>query len=1255
MRCSRRGFLKSAAGLGALCGLKLAAPMTWAAEPSAARCVLQSGSGYAPFIDAFFKLIRPGSDEFLAEKYAADIEQNLARWKAVLLTAGRDLSPLHHQVADTLQATRFNAAQINAVRTDLPLQSNVVTFTAPQPLARADFFAALTAYLAPFKKIEVAEFQVASIEVVAKEPLHVQTEIRYDLAGRLDERRREERTGAWILTWVLDPAGAWSIQSWTAQNEQRSRLTGSGFVDITAAALGANASYPQQMLHGIDHWRTVLDGASGIDVYGNSGLCVGDFDGDGLDDIYICQPAGLPNRLYKNKGDGTFVDVTEQAGVGILDATSCALFADLTNSGRQDLIVVRTGGPLLFANQGGGVFALKPDAFRFAQPPQGSFTGASLADYNRDGLLDVYFCTYSFYQGLSEYDFPNPYYDAQNGPPNFLLKNNGNYEFQDVTTPSGMDVNNNRFSFAACWNDFDRDGWPDLYVVNDFGRKVLYRNNGNGTFTDVSVEAGVEDPGEGMSMTWLDYDNDGRDDMYVVNMWESAGRRVTAQPEFMPGIPEPIRRIYSLDASGNSLLHNEGNSGHFQDVTDSSGTKFGGWNWGSDAFDFDQDGFPDLYVANGFISGRNREDLSSFYWRHIAARSLDAGGRSKPYADAWSAINEFIRSDYTWSGYQRNNLYLNNRNATFTEAAGLLGLDCLEDSRAFALSDLDGDGRLEIVIRNRTAPQVRIFHNQLDLPGASLSFSLRGTTSNRDAIGAVVELETAHGKQRRTVRAGSGFLSQNSKVLHFGLGAQPGVVHATVEWPGGGRQALENIPPDHRIEVVEGVAGFHAVPFHLLRQHPPAAAATAETPAESHATWMIEPILPPGLALQDHAGNQHSLAENTGSLQLLVFAATGCETSAAFLRALDSSRAVFHQAGIKTLAVLPNATTSAPPAPAYSFPLLLGDEKIANIFAIFHRYLFDRRREMAFPTSFLLDKEGKVVRVYAGTASPAAIAHDAATIPATSEERMRKAFPFPGRFYRGELHHNYFTYGVGYLQYEYLDEALAAFQQAILRNQSVPAAYYNLGLIYLNKEMFDQARSHLEKAVQLDPANADAWNNLGVVVGQLGDYAGAKADFQRALDRQPTHLLAIQNMVKLLQFQQRPDEARALLLKAIEADPRQAEFHRGLGMFYVEQKDLASAENEFQKAVALQPGNPEILNGLGVVFMQEGKSAEALDTFDRCRKLAPNFDRPYLNMAVLYLSSGHAAEAHAILAEYLARDPSNQEIRQALQEVDSRQ
>src|SRR4029077_14951601 len=163
-------------------------------------------------------------------------------------------------------------------------------------------------------------------------------------------------------------------------------------------------------------------------------------------------------------------DVTKAAGVGVSDGTACALFADFQNRGLQDLLVVCGSGPLLFLNQGNGKFSVKPDAFKFAQPPQGTFTHAAIADYGRDGRLDVYFCLYTYYLGLDQYHYPSPYFDARNGPPNFLFHNEGNWNFVDRTAASGLNAENDRYSFACAWGDANSDGTPDLYVANDFGR-----------------------------------------------------------------------------------------------------------------------------------------------------------------------------------------------------------------------------------------------------------------------------------------------------------------------------------------------------------------------------------------------------------------------------------------------------------------------------------------------------------------------------------------------------------------------------------------------------------------------------------------------------------------------------------------------------------------------------------------------------------------------------------------------------------------
>src|SRR5262249_28491189 len=176
---------------------------------------------------------------------------------------------------------------------------------------------------------------------------------------------------------------------------------------------------------------------------------------------------------------------------------------------------------------------------------------------------------------------------------------------------SGLDKNNTRYSFCCGWSDYNHDGWPDLYVVNDFGRKNLYRNNGDGTFTDVAEKEAVEDVGAGMSVSWLDYDNDGKEDLYVGNMWTAAGLRVSQQDIFKKESSADVRALFQKHAMGNSLLHR--GKDRFDDATKAAGVGLGRWAWSSDAFDFDHDGFPDLYIANGMVSGPSRSDLNSFF------------------------------------------------------------------------------------------------------------------------------------------------------------------------------------------------------------------------------------------------------------------------------------------------------------------------------------------------------------------------------------------------------------------------------------------------------------------------------------------------------------------------------------------------------------------------------------------------------------------------------------------------------------------
>src|SRR5579864_3354785 len=806
-------------------------------------------------LDDVLRLANPGTDEYVTEGYASELTALLAEWGRQLKVSPPAATVVSKFIASSIQSTGFHAVRESHLRPGDRIEVLRREFGPPWFSGAPQFLEEIKKYFAQLKRVETADFEIYECRQIADSPLTVEARISYDFVGTRDDIVREERSGSWFTQWSRDATDAWRALKWHAVDETVSRARGPIFIDITSHVLGQTDSYQKQLLPGADDWRTVIDGAVGVDVYGNNGVAVGDFDNDGRDDLYICQPSGLPNRLYRNRGDGTFEDVTEKSGVDVLDFTACALFADFENRGLQDLLVVCATGPLLFRNQGDGTFSLKRDAFRFARPPQGAFTHAAAADYDRDGRLDLYFCLYSYYQGLDQYRYPVPYFDARNGPPNYLFHNEGDGVFQDRTEAAGLNIDNDRYSFACSWGDYNGNGWPDLYVVNDFGRNNLYRNRGDGTFAAVSSEAQVDDAGAGMSACWLDFDNNGRQDIYAAGMWVAAGLRVFQDPQFHPDEPENTRALYHRHMQGNSLYRNLGD-GTFQDVATKAGVEMGRWSWSTDSWDFDNDGYPDLYVANGYISGPGNRDVSSFFWRQVVAKSPSDATPSTDYERGWGAINELIRSDSTWNGYERNVFFANNRDRTFSDISGIVGLDFRDDSRTFAIADLDGDGRLEIILKNRNAPQVRILRLAMEGIGNSVVLRLRGQKSNRDAIGAAVTLEAGSLSQKKYVQAGSGFLSQHTKELLFGVGKNQGPLKATVQWPSGTIETFDGLPVNHRVELVEASSNFEAKPFESAPEPwtRPGDTPRSEILPPSVSTWLVEPVRAPDFSLPDLAG-----------------------------------------------------------------------------------------------------------------------------------------------------------------------------------------------------------------------------------------------------------------------------------------------------------------------------------------------------------------------------------------------------------------
>ena len=444
-------------------------------------------------------------------------------------------------------------------------------------------------------------------------------ELLLQLSGVNSEAQPAESHSTWDFDWIRSD-DTWLIKAvkpvrfeWAVLEKKSEPL----FTDQTAAVMGHLPAWQNQLQPGIDHWLERMDTRLGILVGGWTGLAVGDANGDGRDDIYVCQSGGLPNRLFLQQSDGTLADHSAASGVDWLETTRGALFLDLDNDGDQDLVAGTVEGLLIHENRGDAHFRVVGAEVLTDAPPY----SLAAADYDNDGDLDIFTCGYNQRGHVDrnrQLVRPVPYHDANNGARNTLLRNEGAFRFTQVTKRVGLDAHNSRYSFAAAWEDFDLDGDPDLYVANDFGRNNLYRQHrdkaGRIHFTDIAEASGVLDIAAGMSAAWGDPNNDGWPDLYVSNMFSSAGNRIARQQRFHTKADADSRRLFLRHARGNSLFFNGGRSlsslaWGFSDASVESGVTLGRWAWGSLFADVNNDGREDILVANGFVTHPDTGDL----------------------------------------------------------------------------------------------------------------------------------------------------------------------------------------------------------------------------------------------------------------------------------------------------------------------------------------------------------------------------------------------------------------------------------------------------------------------------------------------------------------------------------------------------------------------------------------------------------------------------------------------------------------------
>jgi hypothetical protein len=494
-----------------------------------------------------------------------------------------------------------------------------------------------------------------------------------------------------------------------------------------------------------------------------------DFDRDGWADIYVTNSKeDSSNALYRNLHDGTFKDVAAEVGLAAVNHSGTgvsmgAVWGDYDNDGYEDLFLYKWGRPELFHNDGGKSFTRVTE--KAGLPSWVNANTAIWFDYDRDGRLDLFLGGYyseavDLWHLKDTRMMPESFEYARNGGRKFLFHNLGNGSFEEVSQKLGIDTR--RWALAAVAADLRGTGYPDLFIANDYGISELFFNDGK-QFREVGKQAGVGfSPKSGMNAAVGDVLNNGRYSIYVSNISEE-GVLIQGNNLWVP----------KENTNGDSL--------QFDNLARDMDVEIGGWSFGAQFGDLNNDGNIDLYLVNGYVSA----DRNKNYWYDF---SKITGGNSTIISDAanWPPME-----GRSLSGYQQKRLWLNDGSGKFVNIAQAVGVIDNNDGRSVALADLWNRGVLDVVVANQKGPLL-VYKNTALTDRSWIDFELEGSASNRSAIGAEVKLFWNGKQQVQSVSGGSGFCAQSQRRLHFGLGKNPRIEKAEIRWPSGKTQTIDS-------------------------------------------------------------------------------------------------------------------------------------------------------------------------------------------------------------------------------------------------------------------------------------------------------------------------------------------------------------------------------------------------------------------------------------------------------------------------------
>jgi len=629
--------------------------------------------------------------------------------------------------------------------------------------------------------------------------------------------------------------------------------------------------------------------------------------------------------------------------------------------------------------------------------------------------------------------------------------------------------------------------------------------------------------------------------------------------------------------------------------------------------------------------------------------SPENAARSGSYENGWIAINRLIREGGTWSGHERKVLYWNSGNGKFSDVSGVSGLDFPEDGRAFATFDFDQDGDLDLVLKNRNSPQLRLLRNNSSGTNHSIAFHLRGHQSNRDAVGARLVLETSQRTYSQTVRSGSGFLSQPSRIVYFGLGAETATRRLTVFWPGRATQRFEALPVDHLIQLEEDRNDFKSTRFHRDQTPIPADAKThADGGAQVRSGfWLTEAVPSPQFELEGLDGSAHRLEHYRGRRLLLNFWATWCRPCQTELADLQARQSAIEAQGVLPLLIAVDEPSERETVRRYvadkglNLPVLFGSEELISQYSLLLRQFLDYATDLVIPTSFLVDGSGSIVKVYLGSTSADEIIKDLKRWPKARSDLLQLALPFSGRSFVSDFHRNWTVLADSFALAGFSAQAMTYLRYANEINPANTETLDHMGLIYANQAKWKEAYESHQRAVDLSSAPSVAMQaHLATDLIHLGKLPEAEMAVGRAIAAAPRDPEALRIWAVIKSDRGNQAEALVALKQSLQLDPENSSGLYNLGLIYQRMGRGTEAVAAFRQAISIDPHQAEALNALGVISAEGGSLQEAAGLFTRAIEARPGLAEAHRNLGLIYARQDKWEQAEASLRTAITLQPN---------------